>query len=104
MALIHVRDREGTEHEVEAQEGARLMEILRELDYGVVAICGGILSCATCHVHVDAAWAPKLPDPTPDEQALLSELVQRKSESRLSCQIEFSAALDGLRVTIAPEE
>jgi len=104
MALIHVRDRAGREHEVAAQEGARLMEILRELDYGVSAICGGILSCATCHVYVDASWAPKLPDPMSDEQALLSELAQRKNTSRLSCQIELSAALDGLRVTIAPEE
>ena len=104
MAAIRVVDRDGVEHEVRAPSGQKLMEILRELDYGVAAICGGMCSCATCHVYIDAEWARKLPQAMSDEQALLSELVHATGESRLSCQIEFTSALDGLRVVIAPEE
>lgn len=104
MPLLRVIDRDGIEHEVEAAAGSSVMETLRELDYGVAAICGGMCSCATCHVFVDPEWGPKLPAPAPDEHELLAELVFRKSESRLSCQINFTPALAGLRVTLAPEE
>lgn len=101
---MRVIDQDGIEHEVQAQTGLKVMEILRELDYGVAAICGGMCSCGTCHVYVDAQWAQQLPAPMSDERGLLCELAHSKAESRLSCQIEFTAALDGLRVTIAPEE
>lgn len=104
MIVIHVRDREGREHEVEASAEGKLMEVLRELDYGVAALCGGMCSCATCHVYLDPAWSAKLPAPMEDEHALLADLSHRKSESRLSCQVDLAAPLDGLRVTVAPEE
>lgn len=104
MALIRVVDRNGTEHEVDASTGLKLMEVLREFDYGVAAICGGMCSCATCHVYVDTEWAQKLPAPMSDERELLAELSHVASESRLSCQIEFTEALAGLKVTIAPDE
>ncbi len=104
MALLKVVDRDGVEHEVEARTGLKVMETLRELDYGVAAICGGMCSCATCHVYVDPAWADKLPSPQSDERELLQELSHFTDQSRLSCQIEFTPALAGLRVTIAPDE
>jgi 2Fe-2S ferredoxin len=104
MALLKVVDRDGVEHEVEARTGLKVMETLRELEYGVAAICGGMCSCATCHVYVDPAWAEKLPSPQSDERELLQELSHVTDESRLSCQIEFTPALAGLRVTIAPDE
>jgi 2Fe-2S ferredoxin len=104
MALLRVVDRDGVEHEVDAKTGLKVMETLRELDYGVAAICGGMCSCATCHVYVDAAWTSKLPAPMSDERELLTELSHHESNSRLSCQIEFTPDLDGLRVTIAPDE
>ncbi|HKT73256.1 MAG TPA: 2Fe-2S iron-sulfur cluster-binding protein [Steroidobacteraceae bacterium] len=104
MALLRVVDRDGVEHEVDAKPGLRVMETLRELDYGVAAICGGMCSCATCHVYVDPVWADKLPEAMSDEQDLINELSQRKEHSRLSCQLEFTADLAGLRVTIAPDE
>lgn len=104
MLLMRVVDRNGVEHEVGTTAGLKVMEVLRELDYGVAAICGGMCSCATCHVYVDPEWMPKVPAPMSDEHELLSELSCAKRESRLSCQIEFTQALDGLRVTIAPEE
>ena len=104
MALLKVVDRDGVEHEVEARTGLKVMETLRELDYGVAAICGGMCSCATCHVYVDPAWSDKLPSPQSDERELLNELSHYTDQSRLSCQIEFTPALAGLRVTIAPDE
>jgi 2Fe-2S ferredoxin len=104
MALLKVVDRDGVEHEVEARTGLKVMETLRELDYGVAAICGGMCSCATCHVYVDPAWADQLPPPQSDERELLGELSHHTDQSRLSCQIEFTPALAGLRVTIAPDE
>ena len=80
------------------------MEILRELDYGVAAICGGLCSCATCHVYVDEAWMARLPKRQSDEQDLLTELADyRSANSRLSCQVDFTEALSGLKVTIAPD-
>ena len=105
MPLLKVVDRDGVEHEVEGQAGRKVMESLRELDYGVAAICGGMCSCATCHVFVDAAWVDKLPAMMSDERELVGELSHFDPDrSRLSCQIEFTPALAGLRVTIAPDE
>jgi 2Fe-2S ferredoxin len=104
MALLKVVDRDGVEHEVDARTGLKVMETLRELDYGVAAICGGMCSCATCHVYVDPAWADRLPSPQSDERELLQELSHYTENSRLSCQVEFTPALAGLRVTIAPDE
>jgi len=105
MALMRVVDRDGVEHEVEARTGLKVMENLRELDYGVAAICGGMCSCATCHVYVDPTWTDKLPEPMSDEKELLTELSHYDPDrSRLSCQVEFTDALAGLKVTIAPDE
>jgi 2Fe-2S ferredoxin len=104
MALMRVVDRDGQEHEIEARTGLKVMENLRELDYGVAAICGGMCSCATCHVYVDPAWVDRVPAAMSDERELLSELANTEDNSRLSCQIEFTPALAGLRVTIAPDE
>jgi ferredoxin, 2Fe-2S len=104
MPALRVVDREGVEHEVEGKAGLKVMEILRELDYGVAAICGGMCSCATCHVYVDSEWMPRLAPPMSDERELLSELSQCHENSRLSCQVEFTAELAGLKVTIAPDE
>ncbi|HEY7379220.1 MAG TPA: 2Fe-2S iron-sulfur cluster-binding protein [Steroidobacteraceae bacterium] len=104
MPELKVVDRDGVEHSVEAKSGLKVMETLRELEYGVAAICGGMCSCATCHVYVDPQWLPKLPRRQSDEQDLLGELSHTQDNSRLSCQIEMTDALAGLRVTIAPDE
>jgi ferredoxin, 2Fe-2S len=104
MPLLRVVDRDGVEHEVDAKSGLKVMETLRELDYGVAAICGGMCSCATCHVYVDPQWLDRLPPPMSDERELLTELSHHESNSRLSCQLDFSETLAGLRITIAPDE
>lgn len=104
MTLLRVVDRDGKEHEVQAQAGFTLMENLRDLDYGVGAICGGMLACATCHVYVDPAWLARLPEAQSDEQDLIRDLSVKRDNSRLSCQIKFTAELEGLKVEIAPDE
>jgi ferredoxin, 2Fe-2S len=105
MIEITVTDRDGGVHRVAARDGVSLMETLRELEYGVAAICGGMCSCATCHVYVAEPWVGKLAQMQGDEKEILQELESfRPSESRLSCQIPVDAALAGLEVEVAPDE
>ena len=104
MPLLRVVNRDGVELEVQAPEIGVLMEPLRDMDDGVTAICGGMCSCATCHVYVDPQWQDRLPAMMSDERELLSELSHYQDNSRLSCQLEFTPELAGLRVRIAPDE
>lgn len=105
MANIFVVDRAGNEHTLEVDNGLSVMEPLRELDDGVEALCGGMCSCATCHVFIEAEWFTKLPERQDDELELLEDTECFKDgQSRLACQVEMSAQLDGMRLTIAPEE
>ena len=105
MPTIHVTDIYGQPHTIEGTVGLKLMEILREYDFGIAASCGGYCSCATCHVYVDPEWVARLPDRQSDEAELLSMLsTYDKATSRLSCQVIFTAALDGIRLKVAPEE
>jgi 2Fe-2S ferredoxin len=104
MALIRVTDQDGTEHEVQGNTGFTLMENLRELEYGVAAICGGMMACATCHVWVDPQWLDKLPPQQSDELEMVRELSTYRSNSRLSCQIKFTEQLSGIALRIADDE
>lgn len=96
MGIIRVTDREGTTRDLEAVEGWRVMEILRDHGVGVEGVCGGQCDCATCHVIVDDAWTEKLYPARDDEEDKLDELPELTDTSRLSCQIIWSDALDGL--------
>jgi len=105
MPLITVVTREGEERALRAEAGLSVMEVIR--DGGIdelLALCGGCCSCATCHVHVDEEWLGKLPPIGPDEDDLLDSTSDRDARSRLSCQLPFTDALDGMRVTIAAED
>jgi ferredoxin, 2Fe-2S len=104
MAQLVIVDRDGAEHSVDGKVGVSVMETLRDVDYGVAAICGGMCSCATCHVYVDDAWYGRLPARQGDEQELLQELGAVRPTSRLSCQLQFTEALSGLKLAIAPDE
>ena len=104
MPLVRVIDRDGTERELDAPSGATLMEPLRDMDEGVAAICGGMCSCATCHVYVDAEWVAKLPAPMSDESDMLADLISRRENSRLSGQIILNDACSGVKDLIAPED
>ena len=92
---------DGHEHAVEATVGISLMEIAKEHGIaGIVAQCGGACACATCHVYVDADWVRRLPPPEDMEIGMLENALKPRANSRLSCQIAMSAALDGLKVTV----
>lgn len=105
MPKMMVTDRDGNLHEVEGRAGLKIMETLREFDYGVTAICGGLCSCATCHILVEPDWMSRLPAAQSDEKELLVELQNYDPQrSRLSCQVEFTDSLDGLPLTVAPDE
>ena len=81
------------------------MEAIRDNGFDeLLALCGGCCSCATCHVHVDPAFFDQLPPISQDEDDLLDSSDDRDEFSRLSCQIPFTAALDGLKVRIAEED
>jgi len=105
MPKLIVVTREGEERAVNGEAGLSVMEVIRENGFDeLLALCGGCCSCATCHVHVDPEFAAKLPPMGEDENDLLDSSSDRDERSRLSCQIPFSDALDGLRVTIAAED
>ena len=91
----------GRVHEVRATPGKSVMEAATaNMVPGIIAECGGCCSCATCHVYVDAAWLGKLVPPDAMEQGMLEGALSVESNSRLSCQIEMTQALDGLTVRI----
>ncbi len=105
MAKINVTTRAGKAVTIDGTIGHTLMENLRDNDLDVEAACGGSCSCATCHVFVDEAWLDKLPGRGDDEQELVEQTTFYKAKnSRLSCQIKLTAALDGITVTVAPAE
>jgi 2Fe-2S ferredoxin len=105
MPNITVVDQSGAERTIEAPIGRTLMEVIRDNGFDeLLALCGGCCSCATCHVHVDPAFADKLPKMSADESDLLDSSDHRDANSRLSCQVPVTDALEGLRVTIAAED
>lgn len=105
MPKLIVATRDGQEREVNGSAGLSVMEVIRESGIDeLLAICGGCCSCATCHVHVDPEFAAKLPRMSEDEDDLLDSSSDRDATSRLSCQLQFTPELDGLRVTIAAED
>ncbi|MES2056559.1 MAG: 2Fe-2S iron-sulfur cluster-binding protein [Pseudomonadota bacterium] len=105
MPKLIVVTREGEEREIDGEAGLSVMEVIRDAGIDeILALCGGCCSCATCHVHVDPDFAAKLPPMSEDENDLLDSSSDRTETSRLSCQIDFTDALDGLRVTVAAED
>ena len=105
MPQIVVVNRRARKAASQAPVGRTLMEVIRDNGFDeLLALCGGCCSCATCHVHVDPAFADKLPKMSEDENDLLDSSDHRNEYSRLSCQIPFTDALEGLKVTIAQED
>lgn len=102
--MIHVTliDAAGRSRTIEAAPGRSLMRAATDggVD-GIAADCGGTLTCATCHVFVDAAWLARLPPAGADERAMLEmTATPAGANSRLSCQITLEPALDGLVVRL----
>lgn len=105
MPRLVVKNRAGETFTIEAQCGISIMENIRDLDESVDAICGGLCSCATCHVFIEPGWQERVP-PRSSEESMLLENSRSFDEarSRLSCQILMSDALDGLNLEVAPPE
>jgi 2Fe-2S ferredoxin len=105
MPKLIVTTREGESRSVESAANLSVMEAIRNAGFDeLLALCGGVCSCATCHVYVDPEFAGLLPPVGVDEDELLDSSTHRKPESRLSCQIRLTDALSGLKVRIAPED
>lgn len=98
---IHVTDQNGQTHTLDAIEGWQVMEIIRDHGLPIKAECGGACCCATCHVYVAPEWQDRLYAMRGDEDDMLDETFDRRDNSRLSCQIIMSAALDGLALTLS---
>lgn len=105
MPKLIIVTRDGAEHEAEVAGGQSVMEAIRHAGFDELqAVCGGGLSCATCHVHVDEAFFDRFDAPNQDEADLLEWSENSTACSRLSCQLPFSDAVSGLKVTIASED
>ncbi len=105
MAKLVIVARDGSEKTVEGKAGWSVMENIRDAGIDeLLALCGGCCSCATCHIYVDAEWTDRAGNPGEDENDLLDTSDHKNETSRLSCQVTFTEELDGLRVTIAPED
>ncbi len=92
-------------HEVEVEAGYSIMEgAINNNIEGIVAECGGACACVTCHSYVDTAWIDKIPSMDDMEDSMLDAAFERKDNSRLTCQIEMSDALDGIVIHVADNE
>jgi 2Fe-2S ferredoxin len=102
MGVIHVIDRAGERHTLEAVEGWRVMEIIREWGLPIEGLCGGACECATCHVFVAPEWVERLYPASDEEESQLDTVPLTQGNSRLSCQILYAPELDGIEVSLAP--
>jgi 2Fe-2S ferredoxin len=104
MAKLIVTSRDGEDRVIDGRVGLSVMQILR--DNGVeelLALCGGSCSCATCHVYINPSHFSVLPLACESEVDLLESSDHNRPTSRLSCQIVFAEHLEGMKVTVAPE-
>jgi len=105
MPTIHVTRRDGGQHAISAPAGQSLKDALKGAGVDeILGLCGGFASCGTCHVHIADGWLSRLDPMRSDEEELLGYSDWRQANSRLACQIPFTEALDGIAVTVAPED
>ena len=100
---VNVRMPDGSMHRLEAVEGWRVMEVIRDWGLPIKAECGGACACATCHVRVDPKWLPLLPTPSQEELDMLDGAFHVDERSRLCCQIIMSETIDGIEVELAED-
>jgi len=100
---ITVIDRNGNKQSIEGDNSSTLMEIIRDEGMDIEAACGGCCACATCHVYIGEEWLSKLEPKDDDEESMLDQAFDVKTNSRLSCQINLTEDLDGLELELAPE-
>ena len=103
MGIIKVKDREGEVHELKAEIGSTIMEIIRDAGLDIEAACGGCCACATCHVYITNDKIEKLIAKDDDEESMLDQTFDVEKNSRLGCQIEYTDEMDGMEITLAPQ-
>jgi 2Fe-2S ferredoxin len=104
MAKVTYTEFSGKQSTIEVPVGSSVMEgAIRNNVRGIIAECGGACSCATCHVYVDDAWIDKVGSKSEEEDGMLDAVMERRPNSRLSCQIKVTESLDGLVVGL-PEK
>ncbi len=104
MVKITYIQHNGDSKTVDAEVGMTVMETALKNDVpGIDAECGGACACATCHVYVDDAWVEKVGDKQETEEDMLDFAFEVTDNSRLSCQIKVTDALDGLVLRV-PEK
>ncbi len=96
---------DGSERSLEVRHGDSLMSAATAAGIaGIIGECGGNMACATCHVFVTHDWTDRAGPPGAMEDAMLDATAsERQAASRLSCQLVMTPALDGIRVTVPPE-
>lgn len=105
MPKVIYHDIDGRRREVSVETGATLMEGAIDNDVaGIVAECGGACACATCHAYVAETWLSRLPPMADMEDAMLDSAVERRPNSRLTCQIEMTEELEGIELVVARNE
>jgi 2Fe-2S ferredoxin len=102
MITIHVEDREGVVHDLEAPTdmAMNVMEVCKAYELPVEGTCGGMALCASCHCYVETDHP--LPEASDDEEDMLDQAFFVEDNSRLGCQIKIKEEIDGLRVKLAP--
>ena len=103
MPRVWLTKRDGETEAIEARSGRSLMLNIRKPGQ-IQAICGGEASCGTCHVYVAQDWLDRLPPIQENEEIILGFSDWRQPNSRLSCQVKVTDELEGLAVTVAPED
>lgn len=102
--LVYVEDN-GTEHTVDVPLGVSIMQgAVNHLVPGIEGDCGGLCACGTCHVYIDEQWQPVCGSPDELETGMLEFAYDVDESSRLSCQIEVTEEMEGMRVRMPPRQ
>jgi 2Fe-2S ferredoxin len=104
MAEVKYVEANGVVHTISADHQESVMEgaVINSLP-GMEGMCGGMLSCGTCHCYIDAQWVDRIPPPTAEELAMMDSMEDRRPNSRLGCQIRITDDLSGLVVHLPAE-
>ncbi len=105
MINIKVTDRDDQQQTIEVPTdiNLNLMEVLKGYGYDIMATCGGMALCATCHIHI-LEGEEKIPEPEDAELDMLDTLPDAEANSRLSCQIKIADHLDGISIQIKKQQ
>ena len=101
MSKVHYVAHNGVERTIEVPAGESVMQgAVTNAVSGIDADCGGQCACATCHVFIDPAWVERTGQRTQQENDMLNFAAELRDSSRLACQVQVTAELDGLVVAM----